>query len=116
MLSFSIIAFCVVSETLFQLCFKVASNASVGMGGGLVTVLKQPMTWLGLLFWLLETLGWIKALQLLPLHVAYPLMSLTYIGIPISSALFLKEKLNVRYFAAAGLISSGVVLVAVSPS
>lgn len=105
-----LILLCVVAEITLDLCYKVAVNRAAKIDGSLVTVLRQPLTWVGMALWLVQTLLWVRVLQTAPLTVAFPMMSLVYIGIPVASRFLLKEKMGLRHMMAAGLIAGGVAL------
>lgn len=64
--------------------------------------------------WVLEMLVWVRILELCPLNIAFPIMSLCYVGLPLASRIFLKEKLSPKKFLAMAMITFGVVLVGLS--
>ncbi len=107
-----LILLCVIAEITLDLCYKVAVTRAAKIDDRLVTVLRQPLTWVGMALWLVQTLLWVRVLQTTPLTVAFPMMSLVYIGIPLASRFLLKEKMGVRHWLAAGLIAGGVALCA----
>ena len=107
-----LILLCVAAEITLDLCYKVAVNRAAKIDGALLTVLRQPLTWVGMTLWLAQTLMWVRVLQITPLTVAFPMMSLVYIGIPLASRVLLKEKMGARHLLAAGLIAGGVALCA----
>ena len=110
--TFVLILLCVVAEITLDLCYKVAATRAARIDDRFVTVLRQPFTWAGMALWLVQTLLWVRVLQTTPLTVAFPLMSLVYIGIPLASRVVLKEKMTWRHVLAAGLIAGGVALCA----
>lgn len=107
-----LIILCVVFEISLELCFKLAANHAKEADDEFIVALKQPIAWLGIMLWLMETICWLYALHQVPLHIAFPFISLTYIGIPLASALFLKEKLNKKHIIASVLITAGVIIIA----
>lgn len=109
-----LILLCVVIEIALELCYKVAANRASGIDDHFLTALKQPLAWLGMALWLAETLIWVRVLETTALSVAYPIMSLVYLGIPLASAWVLKERLSLRHALASGLIASGVALIALA--
>jgi len=103
---------CVTAETCLELCYKVASNRAAAGGGGVLTTLREPMTWLGVALWAVESIAWVLVLRTLPLSQAYPAMCLTYLTIPLACRLLLKEGLSARKLWASALIAVGVALIA----
>jgi drug/metabolite transporter (DMT)-like permease len=57
---------------------------------------------------------WIFVLQRAPLSLAYPVMTLTYVGIPLGGMLFLRERPSRRQMTGAALIAVGVTCVSLS--
>jgi undecaprenyl phosphate-alpha-L-ara4N flippase subunit ArnE len=107
----SLIGFCILLETAQQLSFKLGSARAQKTPGLIGAVLRQPLIWLGVTFWVVESIAWVFALQRLPLSVAYPFMTLTYAAVPLAGLLLLKERMSRRQLAGAGLIFAGVALV-----
>lgn len=99
------IAFCIVTETGRELCFKYAATRSQRI------FLLVPATWLGIAFWAVELLAWTVVLAKAPLSVAFPLMSLSYATIAVCAALFFKETIDMRRLAGIVLILGGVACV-----
>jgi drug/metabolite transporter (DMT)-like permease len=105
----ALIAFCVLAETVREICFKHAAN-----DGALLEILAKPVTWVGIFFWAIELLGWAFVLQRVALSVAFPLMALSYVTIVIAGTVVFKEKINIRHAAGVLLITAGVVSVGVT--
>jgi undecaprenyl phosphate-alpha-L-ara4N flippase subunit ArnF len=51
---------------------------------------------------------WLHVLKILPLSIAYPAASISYIGVIIASAVFLGEPVNLFKIIGAALIITGV--------
>ena len=102
----ALIAFCIATEALYQLCFKQAANAS-----SLAQTLAKPILWLGIIIWAVELVAWTNALEHLPLSIAYPLMSFTYVTTLVAGALVFKERVSKRHALGSVLIAAGVACV-----
>lgn len=109
-----LLAFCVAAESVQQLCFKAGSNRSTPESHPVVATLLQPLIWIGVAIWAVEAVTWIFVLQRAPLSLAYPVMTLTYVGIPLGGMLFLRERPSPRQLAGAALIAAGVTCVSLS--
>jgi undecaprenyl phosphate-alpha-L-ara4N flippase subunit ArnE len=108
----ALLAFCVTAETVQQLSFKLGSARAEGAANAVRAVLLQPLVWLGVFLWVVESIAWVQVLQKTPLSLAYPLMTLTYATVPLCGLILLRERMSRRQMLGAGLIFSGVLLVA----
>jgi len=92
-----------------QLCQKQAAQVS---GKGLFYVLR----WLGLAVLLLgiAMLLWLRVLQLLPLSLAYPMLSLNFVIITLCARWFFHEYVDGRHWCGVALIMSGIALMSIS--
>lgn len=102
----ALIGFCIVTEGMSQLCFKHAADAST-----LPETLSKPIVWLGILLWGVEVIAWINVLEHVPLTIAFPVMSLTYVTTFLAGAIVFKESVNKRHAVGALLITAGVACV-----
>jgi undecaprenyl phosphate-alpha-L-ara4N flippase subunit ArnE len=108
-----LLAGCIAAETAYQTCFKViASRAHAEQL--IISVAAQPLLWITIALWSVETLAWIIVLHQAPLAIAYPIMCLTYASVPLAGAILLKEKLSGRQVAGAAFIFFGVLAVTIS--
>jgi drug/metabolite transporter (DMT)-like permease len=112
--AFALLALCVGAETVQQLCFKAGSNLSAPQGHPVIAALAQPFVWAGIAIWAAEVVVWIFVLQNAPLSLAYPVMTLTYVGVPLGGMLLLGERPDRRQLAGAALIAGGVLCVGLS--
>ncbi|MBU9829632.1 4-amino-4-deoxy-L-arabinose-phosphoundecaprenol flippase subunit ArnE [Rahnella sp. FC061912-K] len=92
-----------------QLCQKQAAQVS---GKGVSFVLR----WLALAVVLLGIgmLLWLRVLQLLPLSLAYPMLSLNFVLITLCARWFFHEYVDTRHWCGVVLIMSGIALMSVS--
>lgn len=109
-----LLAFCVMAESVQQTCFKAGSNRAAPDRNPVLDALTQPLIWAGIALWAMEVVAWIFVLQRAPLSLAYPVMTLTYVGVPLAGMLVLGEQPTRRQMAGAALIAGGVICVALS--
>ena len=114
LLSGGLLAFCVAAEIGRELSFKAASDGAVGKPSYLAALATQPVLWVGIVLWFVEMVAWIQVLERTPLSLAFPIMTLTYAGVPIAGALVLKERLTRSQIAGAALVALGVSCVGMS--
>jgi undecaprenyl phosphate-alpha-L-ara4N flippase subunit ArnE len=110
----ALLAFCIACETIQQLSFKVGSGRAEQAQSFARGVALQPLIWLGLALWVIESIAWVLVLQKTPLSMAYPVMTATYATVPLAGLLLLKERMTRRQTMGACLIFAGVLLVGVS--
>ncbi len=108
-----LLLFCVLAEIGQQLNFKTASMRA-DEGNYVSTLLRHPLLWCGIALWAVEVVAWLAVLEHAPLAVAYPIMTLTYAGMPIAGHLLLGERLSRGQQLGAGLVALGVLIVALS--
>ena len=102
----ALIIFCIVIEGLSQLCFK-----QVAASTALMSTFLKPILWIGIFFWLVELLLWTNVLENVPLSIAFPLMSLTYVTTLMAGVIVFKERMTKRHALGAFLIAAGVACV-----
>ncbi len=84
-----------------EICFKY----------GVSTLGSRRAIPLGIFFWAVQIILWARVLQSVPLSIAFPFMSLCYIGLPLAGHLFLKETIQPRAWMGIALITLGVICV-----
>ncbi|HJN91488.1 MAG TPA: EamA family transporter [Dehalococcoidia bacterium] len=102
----------VVGITSGQVLFKLAADSI--SSGGIVQMLRElavsPYFLAAILIYGGMTALWISVLQNASLSHAYPLFALTFLLVPIFSALFLSESLNTATMIGSVLIVSGIIV------
>lgn len=112
--AFFLIVLCIVAEIAREIFFKIGvmkDEADPVEKSWLWMVVSSPWIVAGLVLWAIEIVIWIKVLETTPLHIAFPIMSLIYVGLPIASQTFLKEKMTGRQWGGAALICAGVAVI-----
>jgi len=98
-----------------QILFKIASGR---MGeanmSGFMRLIMDPVFILAVTIYALATFAWVFVLRSVPLSFAYSFMALTFVIVPILSALLLGEVLTIRNFIGAALIIGGLLVVTTS--
>lgn len=72
--------------------------------------LGSPPIWGGVLLHVVEFGVWIEILGRLPLSVAFPLESVSFVVVLAASRVFLREVIPIRRWTGVGLISAGIVV------
>jgi multidrug transporter EmrE-like cation transporter len=110
----ALLAFCVCAEIARELSFKRASLGAQSNSSYALGLAAQPLLWVGIAFWAVEVIAWILVLEHARLSLAYPVMTLTYAGVPLGGALLLRERLTRVQMAGAVLVAIGVLTISVS--
>jgi multidrug transporter EmrE-like cation transporter len=103
-----------------QLCLKAGMDRVGALTGGSVgtivqtafQVLTTPLVFLGLTFYAMGAAFWLVVLSKLDLSLAYPMLALTYILIPLTAQFILGEQVPMLRWLGVGIIFVGVVVVA----
>lgn len=109
-------------ETFTQFCFKKSAVTGSGLDVAtlaeilvfLKVVFLSPFLWLGLFSVLLTFIIWSTILSKIDLSVAVPVCSFSYILVPITSIIFLHEKVSLLRWSGIIFILLGVIFVSLS--
>ena len=85
------------------------SQVPAGLGG--VAALASGWTWAGILFYILSFVSWIYVLRFVPLTIAFSLINLVHVLVPIGAWLVLGEQIPVRRWLGIVLILAGIIMV-----
>ena len=124
-ITFKIVAFLFLTdvlETFVQYCFK---KSAIPVGAMyvhtahdalqfLAAICASPFLWVGLAGVLCVFVIWVTLLSKIDLSVAVPVASFSYIGVPIVSAIFLKEHIPPLRWVGISVIVVGIILVSIS--
>lgn len=78
---------------------------------GLISLFSQPQLIFAFCIYILAMVMWLQVLSKVPLSTAYPILSLTYILIPVLSMVFFNERINANQFIGMFLILAGVAFI-----
>ena len=97
-----------------QVLFKLgATRVNENAHDGLMAWLNVPIV-VALVLYAVCTVAWIAALRTLPLRIAYPVVALCYLIVPLLGHYFLREALTVRTIVGCLVIIVGVVIASYS--
>jgi multidrug transporter EmrE-like cation transporter len=106
-------------EALGQVLFKRGIDS---IGGGearfgartLRIALASPAIWGGIAVHVIEFAVWIEILGHLPLSVAFPLESISYVTVLVATRMVLREAIPPRRWMGVGLICAGIVVLGIT--
>jgi len=103
---------CAVAVASGQVLMKVASSS--WNESGLLTL--RTLSWLFFAFSVygFSSLVWIYVLRHVPLSQAYPFMSITFLLVPLASAIFFSERFDWINVASSVLIMAGISLASIA--
>lgn len=96
-----------------QLLFKLAAR-SFAEAGSVIRGLLSPVLVMALIVYAGVTIVWVWQLSQTDLSRAYPFMALSFVFVPLLSALMLGETIGAYYWLGIGLIVIGVLVVQLS--
>ena len=99
---------CVSGMSVGQLLFKKAALSMPVFS--LPEIFKNSWFLLAIGLYGITTLGWVWILRFIPLSLAYPMMSLAFVLVPMLAWRVWGEPLHWRTWAGSGLIVAGVAL------
>lgn len=111
---FFLIMVCVVGISIGQILFKLAAKSLPKSGGTLeiaLSLILNPYLLIGLTVYLAATALWIWVLREVPLNLAYPLMALAFLFVPLLSMYLLGETFSRTSLFGGILIVSGVYII-----
>jgi drug/metabolite transporter (DMT)-like permease len=111
---------CVLVTAAAQISLKIGASAPMMQSalsvGGLPAFLTRaaltPMVIIGLILYVISTVGWLLVLARAEVSFVYPFVSLGFVVIALFAHFFLQEPLGPHRLAGIALISAGVWLVA----
>lgn len=116
-----ILGMCIALDVAREVCFKMSARiaaftAPVSTPHQTIFSIKPAAMWggFGVLLWGIEILAYAKALSILPLSVAFPILSLTYAATPLAGRLLLGERITVQRWAGIGFVTVGVMAIGLS--
>ena len=104
---FSLILATVAALSAGQICFKLASPAFVHFS---IKSLFSPVFIVALIIYGVATILWVVVLSRVPLTIAYPIVAMSYLIVPILARIFLQESLHWQTFVGAAIIIIGILV------
>jgi undecaprenyl phosphate-alpha-L-ara4N flippase subunit ArnE len=98
-----------------ELLIKVGANA-VGLGtttgiASYVGILGSPWTWLGIISYVLGLLCWLSLLRYVPLGIAFSVITVLHMLVPLGARFLLHENVSVRRWMGIGLALAGMLMI-----
>ncbi len=100
------------SELLMKKGADAVEHAAGNVGIFGVAALASGWTWLGIISYVLSFVSWVHVLRFLPLGIAYALINVVHVLIPIGSWVFLGEQISARRWIGISIVVLGLYLVA----
>lgn len=103
------------SITVAELALRVGSRDAPDIAGlpwwSGIAALANGWTWLGILTYILSFISWIIVLKRLALSVAFGLISIVHVLVPIAALICLHEAIHPRRWLGIGLVLAGILLI-----
>jgi len=102
-------------NTTGELFLKRGANTEAHLGGWAgamgFTPLLSGWTWIGIVSYVLSFLTWLSVLRTIPLSIAFPLINVVHVFVPIGASIFLHEHVSLKRWAGISLIILGVLAI-----
>jgi drug/metabolite transporter (DMT)-like permease len=106
------IAIGAVLVTASELLLKKGAIASPGGSWFGMGALASLWTWGGIVTYLLSFASWLYVLRFVPLGIAFSLISIVHVLVPLASWALLAEKVSAARWTGIALVFAGIVLIA----
>lgn len=104
------------SNVAGQMFFKVAAaHLKQSEQPIVIAYIANPWLWAALTGYGITTITWVWVLQTVPLSIAYPLMALTFVLVPVLGVAFFGETASLRFYIGVCVVALGVWLTSFRP-
>ncbi len=114
--SCALLAAAVLCVTVAELLFKRGAAATLDAAAAPaifgISVLASGWTWFGIVSYIGSFAAWLAVLKRLPLHLAFSLMSVSQVLVPLGAWACLGEDISPRRWAGVALVLVGIVVIA----
>lgn len=98
--------------TAGEVLFKMGAEASHATAGAAGVIGWMPLlsawTWLGVLVYIASLISWLYVLRFVPLSVAFPLVNIVHVLVPVGSLLFLHEHVSPMRWVGIAIVLCGI--------
>jgi multidrug transporter EmrE-like cation transporter len=102
-------ALSVTAAELLMKCGASAQSGQIGVFG--MAALRSGWTWLGIICYCASFASWVHVLRTVPLGIAYALINIVHVLIPLGCWIFLHEAISPRRWFGIALVLAGLLLV-----
>jgi undecaprenyl phosphate-alpha-L-ara4N flippase subunit ArnE len=95
-------------EVLLKMGASVVATQGGWAGALGFTPLGSIWTWFGILSYIASLVSWLYVLRTVPLSIAFPLINVVHVFVPIAAAIFLHERVSLQRWMGIALILAGV--------
>jgi len=110
------LAFDAILVTAAELLLKMGATASTPLAAGIswlgVGALASKWTWIGILAYLVSLACWLYVLRHIPVSIAFGLISIAQVLVPLGAWAFLGESISPRRWIGIASVLCGTVLIA----
>ena len=107
---------CALFVTASEVCLKKGADDTQNFYGALswldIHALVSGWIWVGILCYIISFVFWLKVLKVLPLNIAFNLVNIEHIFVPLASDLFLGETISPMRAVGIGIVLLGVWVIA----
>jgi undecaprenyl phosphate-alpha-L-ara4N flippase subunit ArnF len=98
--------------TVSELMLKKGATAAAGTSWLGIDALASLWTWGGIVTYILSFVSWLHVLRYLPLGVAFSLINVVHVLVPLASWAFFHDAVSLRRWAGIALVLAGIMMMA----
>ncbi|MDD2710225.1 MAG: EamA family transporter [Verrucomicrobiae bacterium] len=102
--------------TISEVCLKAGANETASSIGCLewlgITSLGTWQVWVGIVFYIASFVCWLHVLRYIPLNIAYNLVNIEHVFVPLACAFFLNEHVSLLRWSGIALVLIGIWIIA----
>lgn len=99
------------SELMLKKGASATANSGTTAGWLGIAALASWWTWAGIVSYILSFLSWLHVLRYIPLSIAFPLINVVHVLVPLGALLFLHEPVSPKRWAGIGLVVLGILAI-----
>lgn len=107
---------CALSVTASEVCLKKGADGMPSLQNGPswleIQAFGSGWVWAGVLCYIISFVFWLRVLQVLPLNIAFNLVNIEHVFVPLASYFFLGEIISPMRAAGIGIVLLGVWVIA----
>ena len=114
--SMSMILLCALLGTASEICLKIGASETADHALALpwlgLSGLESKWVWFGIIFTILSFVAWVRAVQIVPLSIAFTFSNVIHVFVPLSCWLILGEAISARRWLGIALVLAGLAVIA----
>lgn len=99
-------------DSVGEVLLKKGAAVPAGFLPAFLSPLASGWTWLGIISYVCSMVSWLYVLRTVPLSIAFPLINVVHVFVPVGAYLFLHEPVPPKFWTGILLIVAGAAIIA----